>query len=128
MQNGQRSISDLTRDAAFHLGDMFRNELKLARVEATDSVKSMTGGIFLVAASAAVAASALTIGMLAVVYALSGQMPMWAGAAICAGVGVLLAVLLFAAGRSALNARSISLPRTRDQVSRDIKTFSEHIH
>ena len=39
----ERSIPELTKDVAFHLGDMFRNELKLARVEATESVEIAFG-------------------------------------------------------------------------------------
>jgi hypothetical protein len=123
-----RSIPELTKDVAFHLGDMLRNELKLARVEATDSVKSLSGGIGLVATGAVVGVSALTIALLAIAYGLAQVMPMWSAAAIVAVVAAIIALILVSAGKAALKAKGLSLPRTREQMSRDFKTISERVH
>jgi hypothetical protein len=113
---------------AFHLGDMFRNELKLARVEATDSVKSLSGGLAMIATGAVVGVSALTVALLAVAYALAQAMPMWSAAAIVAVAAAIVALILVSAGKAALKAKGLSLPRTREQVSRDLKTISERVH
>ena len=113
---------------AFHLGDMFRNQLKLARVEATEGVKSLSGAVGLIAAGAVVGASALTLGLFAVAYALAGVMPMWAAAAVVAVLAAIVAWMLVKAGQKAMNTEELTLARTREQVSRDTKTISERVH
>lgn len=124
----ERSIPELTRDVAHHLGDMFRNELKLARVEATDGVKSMSGGVGLIVAGAVIGVSALTIAMMALVYGLAEFLPMWGAAAAVAGGAALIALAFLLGGKASLKPTDLSLPRTRDQVSRDVQTISEHVH
>jgi hypothetical protein len=124
----ERSIPELTKDMAFHLGDMFRNELKLARVEAAEGVKSLTGGLALIIGGAVVGMSALTVAFLAIASALSLVMPMWMGSAIVAGAGATIALALILSGKQALKPKDLSLPRTREQVSRDFRTISEHVH
>ena len=128
MPQTERSIPELTKDMAFHLGDMFRNELRLARVEATDGVKSLSGAVGMIAGGAVVGASALTLALLAVAFALAEVMPMWGAAAIVAIVAGIVAWMLVKAGQKAMNAKDLSLTRTREQVSRDIKTISERVH
>lgn len=128
MQQQERSIPELTKAMAFHLGDMFRNELKLARVEATEGVKSMSGAFGLFAWGMAFGAGAVVAAVLAVAYALSSLMPMWTSLAIVAiGVGV-VAWLLIQAAHKAMKPEELSLPKTREQVSRDLKTISERVH
>jgi hypothetical protein len=124
----ERSIPELTKDMAFHLGDMFRNELKLARVEATDSVKSLSGGIGMIVTGTVVGVSAVTLALFAAAYGLSTVFPMWAAAAIVAGAAGLLALILVSIGRSAMKPKELSFPLTREQVSRDLKNISEHVH
>jgi lysylphosphatidylglycerol synthetase-like protein (DUF2156 family) len=128
MPQTERSIPELTKDMAFHLGDMFRNELKLARVEATEGVKSLGGAVGLIVAGAVVGASALTLLLLAVAYGLSSVMPMWGAAAVVAILAGILAWMMVKAGQKALKPDELSLTRTREQVSRDIKTISERVH
>ncbi len=124
----ERSIPELTKDMAFHLGDMFRNELKLARVEATEGAKSLSGAVGLFAAGAVVGASALTVALLALAYGLAEAMPMWVAAALVAVLAGIGAFLLVKAGQKALKDKDLSLARTREQVSRDLKTISERVH
>jgi hypothetical protein len=124
----ERSIPELTKDMAFHLGDMFRNELKLARVEATEGVKSLTGGFVLLIGGAVFGISALTLAFLAIASALALVMPMWMASAIVAGAGAVIALALVLTGKAALKPKDLSLPRTREQVARDFKTISEHVH
>jgi hypothetical protein len=124
----ERTLSDLTKDMAFYLGDMFRNELKLARVEATEGVKSLSGGLGLIVGGAVFGVAALTLAFLAIAFGLSLVMPMWAASAIIAVVGGLIALVLIKAGNAALKPKDLSLPRTREQMSRDFKSISEHVH
>jgi len=124
----ERSIPELTKDMAFHLGDMFRNELKLARVEATEGVKSFSGAFGQLVAGAVMGSSALTLGLMAVAYGLSEFMPMWSAAGLVALVAALAAWMFVKAGQKAMVNKDLSLPRTREQVSRDIEAISEHVH
>jgi hypothetical protein len=128
MEQTERSIPELTKDMAFHLGDMFRNELKLARVEATEGVKTLSGAVGLIAAGAVIGGSALTLGLFAVAYALATVMPMWGAAAVVAVLAAIVAWMLVKAGQKAMNSDELSLTRTREQVSRDLKTLSERVH
>jgi membrane protein implicated in regulation of membrane protease activity len=128
MPQTERSIPELTKDMAFHLGDMFRNELKLARVEATEGVKTLSGAVGLIAAGAVVGASALTLALLAVAYALASVMPMWVAAIVVAVLAGIVAWMMVKAGQKALKPDELSLTRTREQVSRDLKTISERVH
>jgi hypothetical protein len=128
MQTEQRSIPELTKAMAFHLGDMLRNELKLARTEATEGVKSMSGAFGLFAWGMAFGAASLTAATFALAYLLSSLMPMWTSLAIVAiGVGV-VGWMLVQAAHKAMKPQDLSLPKTREQVSRDLKTLSERVH
>ena len=128
MPQTERSIPELTKDMAFHLGDMFRNELKLARVEATEGAKSLSGAVGTIAAGAVIGVSALTLALFAAAYALAIVMPMWGAAVVVAAVAGIVAWMMVKAGQAQLKTRDLSLTRTREQVSRDIKTFSERVH
>jgi hypothetical protein len=128
MPQTERSIPELTKDMAFHLGDMFRNELKLARVEATEGIKSLSGAVGMIAAGAVVGVAALTLALFAVAYALSSVMPMWGAAAVVAILASILAWMMVMGGQKALKPDELSLSRTREQVSRDLKTISERVH
>src|SRR5689334_17820280 len=108
-----RSIPELTKDMAFHLGDMFRNELKLARVEATEGVKSMSGAFGLFAWGMAFGAAALTAATFALAYVLSSLMPMWTALAIVAIGGALVSWMLIQMAHKAMKPEELSLPKTR---------------
>lgn len=122
-----RSIPELTKDVATHLGDMFRNELKLARVEATESAKSLGGGIGQIAAGAVFGASALTVGLLGAAFALSEVMPMWAACAVSALIAASVASVMVSAGQKKLSAKDLTLPKTREQVARDVEAIKEQV-
>jgi len=112
---------------AHHLGDMFRNELKLARTEAVDSARAMGTSLALMGIAVAFAVSAITLIGFGIVELLPLAFPRWAAFAI-AGIAAGLAALLFMqAGKSAIAPRSLTLPRTREQVGRDIQTIKEHL-
>lgn len=122
-----RSLADLTKDLAANAGDLFRNELRLARAEAVESVKGMGGGIVRTALGVALAGSALTLALFALAYALGEVMPMWAGALIGALVGGAIAYWLVKSGVKDISVDRLSLPRTAEQVARDLRTIKEKV-
>lgn len=121
------SIPELTKEMVHHLGDMFRNELKLARTEAVDSARKMGGSLALIGVGVAFAVSAITLIGFAIVELLPAEFPRWAAFAL-AGIAAGVAALLFMnAGKSAIAPKSLTLPKTREQVGRDIQAIKEHL-
>lgn len=121
------TIPDLTKEVVHHLGDMFRNELKLARTEAVDSAKAMTGSLVMIGIGVAFAISAITLIGIGVAEVMPLEFPRWAAFAlvgIASGVG---ALLFMQAGKSAISSKSLTLPKTREQVGRDIQAIKEHL-
>jgi len=121
------SIPELTKDMAHHLGDMFRNELRLARAEAVESAKSMSGAMVQLGVGIAFAIAAITLGFFAVANGFAIYIPMWAGLGIAAGAAAIAALIFVLAARSAISPKNLSLPKTRDQIGRDIQSIKEHL-
>jgi hypothetical protein len=122
-----RTITDLTKDLASNAGDLFRNELRLARAEAVDSVKHMGSGIVRAALGVALAGAALTLALFALAYGLGEVMPMWGGALVAALIGAAIAYWLVTSGIKDMSVERLRLPRTAEQVARDLRSIKEKI-
>lgn len=122
-----RSLADLTKDLASDAGDLFRNEVRLARAEAVESIKGMGDGVVRAALGIALAGAAVTLGLFAIAYALGEIMPMWAASLIGAVIGGIIAYVLVKSGLKAISVDRISLPRTAEQVSRDLRSIKEKV-
>jgi hypothetical protein len=123
----ERSLAELTMDLAGQAGDLIRNEVRLARAEAVESIKAMGGGIVRAALGVALAGAAVTLALLALAYALAEMMPMWAAALVCAVVGAILAYTLIKSGLKAASVDTIALPKTAEQVGKDLRQIKESI-
>lgn len=121
----ERSLSELTMDLASQAGDLIRNEIRLARAEAMEGVKNMGGGIVRAAIGVAFAGAAVSLGLFALAYALGETMPMWAAALIGAVIGGLIAYVLIKSGLKAASVDAITLPKTAEQVGRDLRIIKE---
>lgn len=121
------SIPELTKDVAQHLGDMFRNELRLARAEAVESAKSLTGAMVQIGIGTAFGTAAITLGLMAVADGFAIYIPMWAGLGIAAFAAALAALIFIQSAKAAISPKKLSLPKTRDQIGRDIQSFKEHL-
>lgn len=122
-----RSLADLTRDVAGQFGDLFRKEVRLARVEALDSVKGMGRDLVKIALGFVFTAAAVTLALFALATGLSEMMPLWAGALIAAVIGAGIGYTLLKSGRKALAHEPIKLPRTARQVQEDIRMIKEKV-
>ena len=121
------TIPDLTKEMIGHFGDMIRNELKLARTEAAETASTMGGGLVHIGIGAAFAAAAVTLILMAAIEAMPEDIPRWASYAL-AGVAAAIAALIFMnAAKAAIAPKSITLPKTREQIGRDIQTLKEHL-
>jgi drug/metabolite transporter (DMT)-like permease len=121
----ERTLSELTVDLASQVGDLVRNEVRLARAEAMDSVRDMGGGVIRAALGVALAGAAVTLGLFALAYALGEIMPMWAGALIGAAIGGGGAYVLITSGLKAASIDRVALTRTAENVSRDLRLIKE---
>ena len=122
----ERTLSELTADLATQAGDLLRNEIRLARAEAMESVKEMGDGIVRAALGVALAGAAVTLALFALAYALGTVMPMWGAALIGAAIGGGVAYLLVKSGLKAASLSHVALPRTAEQVSRDLRLIKEN--
>jgi hypothetical protein len=122
-----KSIADLTKDMASHLGDMFRNEIRLARAETVDSAKSLTTAGIQLCIGLAFATAAITLCFLALANAFSAYLPEWAGLAIVGVAAAVTAFILIQSARGSLMSKDMTLPRTRSQIGRDIQNIKEHL-
>lgn len=122
-----RTLPELTRDFASQLGELFRNEVRLARAETVENLKELAGGAVTVAVGVAFAVAGVTLALFALAYALAEAMPLWLAAFIAAAAGGAIGWFLIRAGRKALSPEHLKLSRTAEQVSRDLKLLKENI-
>lgn len=123
----ERTLPELTMDLASQVGDLLRNEVRLARAEAMENVKQMGAGIVRAALGVALAGAAVTLGLFALAYVLGEIMPMWAAALSGAVVGGVLAYVFIKSGLKAASVDHVGLPRTTEQVSRDLRLIKENV-
>jgi hypothetical protein len=122
----ERSLSELTMDLASQVGDLVRNEVRLARAEAVESVKHMGAGLVRVAVGVVLAGAAATLALFALAYGLAALMPMWTAVLGSAVVGGALGYILIKSGLKAASVDHIALPKTAKQVSRDLRLIKEN--
>ncbi len=121
-----RTIPELTRDLANHAGDIVRNEVRLAGAEAMEKVKGMGAGVTRAAVGIVLTVGAVTLVLFAATYLLAEMMPLWGAALIVALVGGAIGYSLIKSGLKAASPQRLSLPRTTEQVSRDIRVVKEN--
>lgn len=122
----ERTIPELTKDLATHVGDLFRNEVRLARAEAMENIKGMGAGATRAAIGIVLAIAAVTLVLFALTYLLAEAMPMWGAALLVALVGGGIGYVLIKSGLKAVAPQRLSMPRTAEQVSRDIRVVKEN--
>ena len=104
-----------------------RNEVRLARAETVERAKAMGGGLALAAGGLVVGAAAVTLALLGVAYLLNEAMPMWLAALLSAAIGAAGAYMLVKSGLKSLSTDRAALPRTAEQVSRDLRMIKENV-
>lgn len=123
----QPTISSLATELTSQASDLFRNELRLARAEAVESLKAMGVAAAFAAAALALAAAALTLALVAGAYLLDEMMPFWLAALVMAILGAIGAYLLVSTARKKLSSEPMQLKRTTRQLSRDISLIKESL-
>lgn len=112
MTMANASLGDLLSGLVHDLGQLIRQELRLAQAEASEKLQQAQNGIYAVTTGLLVAFCALLILLQAVVIALSNVMPAWLASVAVGGVLALVALLLIRQGRKNLQARNLIPQRT----------------
>jgi membrane protein len=122
---GEPSLSSLAADLTAQAGDLVRNEIRLARAEAVESLKALGAAAVFGGLGIVMAGAALTLALLGGAYLLALAMPFWAAALIMAALGAIVAYLLVDRARKIIATKPIQLPRTRHQLAQDISLIKE---
>lgn len=115
------------QDVVRNLGDVVRNEVKLAKAEAEAGIKELSGATTRLAAGLAFIIPALTLFGFAVSDLLAKQTVLqpWIATAIVGAVFALFGFLLVQSGRKAMHSSHAGLRTTGDNIKQDIQALKE---
>ena len=122
-----RPIAQLLGDLIESVNKLIHQELELVRVETAEKAREALMGVIGILGGMLVALAALLVLVQAVVVALANHMPPEIAALI---VGIVLAVIAFflvRAGRAALDAKNLALPKTAESLKRDKELVAETV-
>lgn len=119
------SITSLAADLTAQAAELVRNEIRLARAEAVESLKTMGMAAALGGAGLAMAIAALTLALLGGAYLLALALPFWGAALIMAVIGGVVAYGLISSARKMISSKPMQLTKTRQQISQDISLIKE---
>ncbi len=122
-----RSVGQLLRDLADDVTRLIRDELALARSEASDNLHRMVTAVISIVGGALLGLAALMVLLDAVVMGLSNHMPDWMAAVIVGGVVGLVGFILVYQGQKNLSAGSLAPRRTAESVRKDIHLVKEQV-
>ncbi|MFP4518872.1 MAG: phage holin family protein [Oceanicaulis sp.] len=121
-----KSLPNLVEDAIGHATGLMREEVRLARTEITDGVKTMQSGAISVGVGVAVLLPAVTLLLYAAAFGISAAgLPLWASAAIVGGVAAVIGAILLMAGKKKMDPEHLSAPRAADDAQRTARFAKE---
>ena len=123
----ENSFASLLRDLIAEVGQLFRQELRLARAEAGEKLAQAQHGIVAIIVGLLLASSALLILLQAVVLALSQVVPAWAASAIVGVAVAVIAFILVRGGQGSLKLTNLAPTRTLDAMRRDRDMVMEKV-
>lgn len=132
-----RSLPELLKELMNDLTSLFRKEVQLAKVEATEKVQQALTGVEMVVAGAVLAIAALGVLLSALVSGLAAVfVGMGMGDATAGGlsaliIGLIVAIIayvVFRRGMAQLKAPNLMLDRTAHSLGRDASVIKEKTH
>ena len=123
----ETSFASLLRDLIAEIGQLFRQELRLARAETGEKLTQAQNGIIAIVVGLLLASSALLILLQAVVLALSQIVPAWAASVIVGVVVAIVAFILIRGGQSSLKLTNLTPTRTLDALRKDRDMVMEKV-
>jgi hypothetical protein len=123
----ERSVATLLSDLARDFSLLIRQEVALAKAEASEKVGQLGMGVAMMAAGGFVAFAGLIVLMFAGVYALALVMEPWQAALIVGGIVTLLGLILVFVGKSKLSADKLTPQRTIQSIKDDARWAKEQV-
>jgi membrane protein len=127
VEDEKRSLADVVRSAVDGVTALIRKEIELGKIEVTEAIGARAKGAGLMAVAGVFALFALGFAAAAGSAALDRIVPDWAAHLIVAGVFVLVALVLFLAGRGAMRATSVAPEKTQQTIKDDVRLVKERI-
>jgi uncharacterized membrane protein YqjE len=121
------SVASLLRELIAEIGQLFRQELRLAKAETGEKFAQAQHGVIAIVVGLFIAFAALLILLQAVVIALAQIVPGWAASAIVAAAAAILALILIRGGQSSLKLTNLAPTRTLDAMRRDRDMVREKV-
>lgn len=113
------TVGHLLKDLLHEGTSMLRNEVALARAEATETLRTTKEGAAAVGSGGAVAMAGFIILLLGAVYGLGTVMAPWLAALIVGGVVVFAGLAMVQAGKKKFRSESLRPERTLDSLHKD---------
>lgn len=123
----ERSLMELFTDLTQSTADLVRQEVALAKAEASEKVSQVGNAVASLAVGGLLAFAGLLILLQALVVWLAEFMPGWLASLIVGGVVALIGLGLLLAGRSALRAQSLAPRRIAESLRRDRDMVKEQL-
>jgi uncharacterized membrane protein YgcG len=130
----EQSFTSLLKELIGEIGQLIRQELRLAQAEASEKVSQAQNGVIAIIVGLLFAFSALLILLQAVVVALAAVMPAWLASVIVGLVVAVIAFILIRQGQSNLKPvnlvpeRTLNAMRTdKDMVMRKVNDSTKQV-
>jgi hypothetical protein len=127
MMTSDSSLKALLRSMVDDTSRLFRQELRLARVEATENVRHLQSRMVVVLAGLLLGFSAVLILLEAIVMALAETMPAWAASVVVAAVVGVVAFIMVHNGQKGLHGEDLVPKRAMRQVKADKEMVMEKV-
>lgn len=122
-----RSVGELLRDLANDSTRLVRDEIALARAEATEKAKQIGAAVAMIAAGGVLAIPALVTILIGIVALLDEVIPDWAAALVVGAIVAVVAGLLARKGINDLSAGRLAPERTTANIKRDVHLVQEKV-
>lgn len=127
MPERENSIGHLFSTLLHDVSLPVRQEIQLAKTEASEKVNQASRGAMSMVAGGVIAFAGFLFLLLAATYALSLALPAWAAALIVGAAVTFVGGIMLAAGRSRLKAGNLAPERTMDSLREDAAMARNHV-
>ena len=124
---GERSLLDVLTDIFGNLEDIVRSELRLAKAEITDELRSAKLSVLGLGIALLTGAFSVLFLLLSGMYALRPLLTPWAAALVIAGAAALVSGTAFVLSAQRMRARRNIVPRTTASIEENLEWAQQSI-
>jgi len=125
--NGEKSLGELFSDLSEDLSTLVRKEIALARTETVEKVSSAGRSVGSMLAGGMIAYAGVICVLIAIAIGLSNWIPAWLAALIVGVVVLVIGLVMFQAGRSALQHISVAPKKTIETLKDNTEWVKEKV-